>query len=119
MSGMVERIEPSSPAARPPRPRRADHTLAKTKVNAARARRRAETSCRIPPSVLRLAPARREGALAGTPRGPCRLGGKAMVPDTLIGIFLDTVSNRPRSDQFLRKTPRGWESLSSQRALAD
>ena len=42
-----------------------------------------------------------------------------MVADTLVGIFLDTVSSRPRSDQFLRKTSRGWESLSSQRALAD
>ena len=42
-----------------------------------------------------------------------------MVADTLIGIFLDTVTTRPRSDQFLRKTARGWESLSSQRALAD
>jgi long-chain acyl-CoA synthetase len=42
-----------------------------------------------------------------------------MVADTLVGIFLDTVTSRPRSDQFLRKTARGWESLSSQRALAD
>ena len=42
-----------------------------------------------------------------------------MVPDTLIGIFLDTVAQHPRSDQFMRKTPRGWESLSSQRVLAD
>src|SRR5262252_863877 len=42
-----------------------------------------------------------------------------MVPDTLIGIFLDTVRQRPRSDQFLRKASRGWESLSSQRVLAD
>ena len=42
-----------------------------------------------------------------------------MVPDTLVGIFLDTVTHRPRSDQFLRKTERGWESLSSQRVLAD
>src|SRR5262252_7718334 len=42
-----------------------------------------------------------------------------MVPDTLIGIFLDTITQRPRSDQFLRKTPRGWESLSSQRVRAD
>jgi long-chain acyl-CoA synthetase len=42
-----------------------------------------------------------------------------MGAETLIGIFLDTVTNLPRQDQFLRKTGSGWESISSQRSWQD
>jgi long-subunit acyl-CoA synthetase (AMP-forming) len=38
---------------------------------------------------------------------------------TLIGIFLETVEKHDRSAQFIRKTPRGWEPISAQQALAD
>ncbi|NOT34949.1 MAG: long-chain fatty acid--CoA ligase [Candidatus Eisenbacteria bacterium] len=38
---------------------------------------------------------------------------------TLIGIFLDTIARHPKPDQFMRKGPEGWESLSSQRARTD
>jgi long-chain acyl-CoA synthetase len=42
-----------------------------------------------------------------------------MAADTLIGIFLEAVSVHRKTDQFLRKTPRGWESIPADRALAD
>ncbi|MFI5372072.1 MAG: AMP-dependent synthetase/ligase [Candidatus Eisenbacteria bacterium] len=38
---------------------------------------------------------------------------------TLIGIFLDTCQTHGRPDLFMRKTPEGWESLSSERARGD
>jgi long-chain acyl-CoA synthetase len=42
-----------------------------------------------------------------------------MPADTLIGLFLDAVSTRRRPDLFQRKTAQGWESISSERALAE
>ena len=42
-----------------------------------------------------------------------------MAADTLIGIFLETVAAHRKPDQFMRKTPQGWESIAAERALAD
>ncbi len=42
-----------------------------------------------------------------------------MAADTLIGIFLDTVSAYRNPDQFMRKTAQGWESIPAERALSD
>ena len=42
-----------------------------------------------------------------------------MVADTLTGIFLAAVTSTPRPDQFTRHGAQGWESISSERALAD
>jgi long-chain acyl-CoA synthetase len=42
-----------------------------------------------------------------------------MAADTLIGIFLETVATHRKPDQFMRKTPQGWESIAAERALAD
>jgi long-chain acyl-CoA synthetase len=41
------------------------------------------------------------------------------VADTLIGIFLEAVATLRRPDQFMRRTEAGWESIASERALAD
>ena len=41
------------------------------------------------------------------------------VPDTLIRIFLEAVATHRRQDQFMRRTASGWESIASDRALAD
>ena len=42
-----------------------------------------------------------------------------MAADTLIGIFLESVSTYAKPHHFLRKTTSGWESLTSERARAD
>ncbi|MEK7330618.1 MAG: long-chain fatty acid--CoA ligase [Candidatus Eisenbacteria bacterium] len=42
-----------------------------------------------------------------------------VVADTLIGIFLEAVSTFRRPDQFMRRTARGWEPISAERALGD
>ena len=41
------------------------------------------------------------------------------VADTLIRIFLGTVSAHRRPDQFMRRTEAGWEAIGAERALAD
>ena len=42
-----------------------------------------------------------------------------MAADTLIGIFLDTVSSHRNPQQFMRKTAQRWESIPAERALSD
>ncbi|HEY3216124.1 MAG TPA: AMP-binding protein, partial [Candidatus Eisenbacteria bacterium] len=42
-----------------------------------------------------------------------------MAVDTLIGIFLDTVSAHQNPAQFMRKTAQGWEAISAERAESD
>src|SRR5262245_61907509 len=49
----------------------------------------------------------------------CRRPEAHMAADTLIGIFLDTVSSYRNPHQFMRKTARGWESISAERAFSD
>src|SRR5688572_4235191 len=39
--------------------------------------------------------------------------------NTLIGIFLDSVSTYRKPDQFMRKGAQGWESISAERAALD
>jgi long-chain acyl-CoA synthetase len=41
------------------------------------------------------------------------------VPDTLIGIFLETVATHRKPAQFMRKRNGGWESIAAERALAE
>jgi long-chain acyl-CoA synthetase len=41
------------------------------------------------------------------------------MPETLIGIFLDTVDRHRKSAQFMRKVAGRWESIPAERALAD
>jgi long-chain acyl-CoA synthetase len=45
--------------------------------------------------------------------------GRKRVSQTLIGIFLDAVGRHRKADQFLRKRPHGWETISAERALKD
>src|SRR4249920_469978 len=76
-----------------------------------RATRRA---CRRRARVLSLERGRHAPAASS---GGVSLGGG--MPNTLIGIFLETVSTYRKPDQFMRKSASGWESISGERALAD
>jgi long-chain acyl-CoA synthetase len=40
-------------------------------------------------------------------------------PGTLIGIFLETCRTYGKPDLFMRRTPEGWENLSTERARTD
>ena len=42
-----------------------------------------------------------------------------MAAETLIGLFLDSVATYHKADQFMRRAPQGWESISADRALSD
>src|SRR5260221_13091214 len=53
-------------------------------------------------------PRAREVPMAGTPHR-----------HTLIHIFLDSVAKFDNPSQFMRRTDRGWESISARRALED